>query len=456
MPETNFGLIPGAGGTVRLPRAVGAETAARMIVAAEVLAARDLEATSLFDEVTTNDVRAAALTLARRLAQQGGPLPRLRDVAVAPFNAGALHALRNLPRPSAQATALALDSVLRACESPFDAAVQAEYGDFISLLMANESAALRHLFQATRAAQKVASLPSDLRVPRLRRVGILGTGTLAGDLAQAGRLAGYDIVLQEQEPWPADGDDAVAKSPAFSGCDTVFEAVSTAAGANAPNPFGRVRLHAFGAARVVEVVRGDGVSAEAVVAGMQFVRRIGKSPVCVRPGPGLLVSRLAQRYFGQALEISAGGIPPERIDRALEGFGMRVGPFAAMESVGCGALSLETRARRDRTNLPEGIGGIGTDAPSDDAIARRCVLAMVNEGMRALEDGTAQRPGDIDFAMVEACGFPAAKGGPMFWAETRGLPLTLVEISRLARETGDPFWTPAPTLKNRAIGVSAG
>src|SRR5690606_39255375 len=74
LPETNFGLIPGAGGTVRLPRAVGAETAARMIVAAEVLAARELEATSLFDEVTTNDVRAAALTLARRLAQQGGPL----------------------------------------------------------------------------------------------------------------------------------------------------------------------------------------------------------------------------------------------------------------------------------------------------------------------------------------------------------------------------------------------
>src|SRR5690606_5190941 len=123
---------------------------------------------------------------------QGGPLPRLRDVALAPFDAGALDALRTLPRPSARATALALGSVLRAYETPVDAATQAEYADVISLLMADESAALRHPFQAARAAQKVASLPSGLRAPRLRRVGIVGTGPLADDLAQAGRQAGYD------------------------------------------------------------------------------------------------------------------------------------------------------------------------------------------------------------------------------------------------------------------------
>jgi 3-hydroxyacyl-CoA dehydrogenase len=458
LPETNFGLIPGAGGSVRLPRALGVITAARMIVKAEIVAARDLKNTLLFEEVTMGDVRAAAVTLARKLAAMGNPLPRLRDVPVARFDTVSLDALRKLPRPSTRATALAIGSVVRAAEMPFDTALAADYADFSRLLMGDESAALRHVFQAGRAAQKVSDLPPGLRARKLRHVGIAGSGTLADTLMKAGTKAGYDMACHQDAPLPSGGSEGkVTESSVLAICDDVFEAIDTSAGAIAANPSGYVRLHAFAQARVVEVVHGDGVAAESVLGAMQFVRRIGMSPVCVRPGPGLLIARLAICYFSQAIAMASEGIATVRIDRALEAFGMRKGPFATMDVIGFDTLKREHPPTTDWNAVRATSGDTpDADAPDDNIIARRCVLALVNEGARALQDGTAQRPGDIDFAMVEACGFPRGMGGPMFWAEARGLPLTLVEIARLARETGDPFWTPAALLKDRASDGSLG
>jgi enoyl-CoA hydratase/carnithine racemase len=415
LPETNFGLIPGAGGTVRLPRAVGALRAARMIVAAEVVRAGDLEDTALFDRLCDGDVRAAAVDLARSLAAGGAGLPRLRDRTVASFDIQALEALSGIIRPSARATALAVASVRRAALAPVAAALADEYSDFIGLLMGDESAALRHVFLAERAAQKAPG--TTARPTPVRRLGIRGSDALATALAQAATRAGIEVETAQT------GD-----------CDLVLATQAAAPVA--------VQLRAFVPdARLIEVVRGDTTAPAALAAAMALLRRLRLVPVCVGPGPGLLVERVLRPYFDQAAALCAQGVPRERVDAALVSFGMRRGPFAFGQAIG------------HEMSLPALAPVLADPGISEADIALQCVLAMVNEAARALEAGVAQRSGDIDLAMVEGAGFPAGKGGPIFWAETRGLPLTLAGIVRLARQTCDPFWTPAPLLRKAALDV---
>ncbi|UXY31055.1 3-hydroxyacyl-CoA dehydrogenase NAD-binding domain-containing protein [Streptomyces sp. HUAS TT20] len=202
LPEVNLGLVPGAGGTQRLPRLVGAAVAADMISGGAPRRARelgDLPGQRLFDRVVDGDVMAAALELAAEMAAVR-PLPRVRDLSVGPGDAGAVSAMRErLGRRSrgflAPAAALAL--VEKAATTPFEEGLAEERKTFLELMNGDQSAALRHAFFAERAARKVPDIPPGTSARRVDTVAVIGAGTMGGGIAMNFLDAGIPVTVVE-------------------------------------------------------------------------------------------------------------------------------------------------------------------------------------------------------------------------------------------------------------------
>src|SRR5690349_8328049 len=158
LPEVKLGLLPGAGGTQRLPRAIGVEGALNMIVTGATVPARQLRQTALFDEVVEGDALAAAIELARRVVAETRQRKRLRDVAIREPNAeGFLQFARNTVAPMTKgypAPMKCIDAVAAAVAKPFEEGLRVERALFVELLNTTESRALRHAFFAERAASR--------------------------------------------------------------------------------------------------------------------------------------------------------------------------------------------------------------------------------------------------------------------------------------------------------------
>ena len=200
LPEVKIGILPGAGGTQRLPRAVGLETAVNMIVSGTPVPAGQLAKTRLFDRVVDTDVVGAAVAFARECADKGA-LPRLRDVAVDhPNAAGFLDVARNtITAMSARypAPLKCLDAIEASVTKPFDAGIAAEREGFNALVNTPESKALRHAFFGERAASKVADIGTDVKPRDIRQVGIVGAGTMGGGIAMNFLNAGFPVTIIE-------------------------------------------------------------------------------------------------------------------------------------------------------------------------------------------------------------------------------------------------------------------
>ncbi|MDE2120528.1 MAG: enoyl-CoA hydratase/isomerase family protein, partial [Betaproteobacteria bacterium] len=201
LPEVKLGLLPGSGGTQRLPRALGLERALEMIVSGEPRPAATLRDGALFDEVVDDDVVGAACALARRLADAGS-LPRLRERALPDTPAAAqellgrwrAQAARQYPRQPARLHAI---DAVAASGGDFEAGMALERWLFFALLATPESQAMRHAFFAERAASHVRGVPQDTPVRAVRRVGVVGAGTMGGGIAMNFLNAGIDVVLVE-------------------------------------------------------------------------------------------------------------------------------------------------------------------------------------------------------------------------------------------------------------------
>ncbi|MEO8652946.1 MAG: enoyl-CoA hydratase-related protein, partial [Ramlibacter sp.] len=184
LPEVKLGLLPGAGGTQRLPRAIGLEAALNMIVSGATVPAAKLKGTALFDEVTDGDPVAAALALAEKVVADKLPLKRLRDARIKDPKAEAfLQFARNNVGAAAgpyPAPAKCLEAVAASVSKPFDEALRLEREAFISLMNSPESRALRHVFAAERAAGKIADLPEGTTLREIRKVAVIGAGTMGG------------------------------------------------------------------------------------------------------------------------------------------------------------------------------------------------------------------------------------------------------------------------------------
>jgi 3-hydroxyacyl-CoA dehydrogenase len=201
LPEVTLGILPGAGGTQRLPRAVGLETALDMIVNGKPRSARDLANTALFDRVVDGDVVALAVRFAAEMAAKGAPLPRLRDRSVQHENpAGFLGFARTavaaasgpLPAPIA-----CVNAVQAAVERPFDEGIRLEREAFVSLVNGSTSQAIRHAFFAERAASKLADVGPEVRPREVRAVAVLGAGTMGSGISMNFLNAGIPVTLLE-------------------------------------------------------------------------------------------------------------------------------------------------------------------------------------------------------------------------------------------------------------------
>ena len=200
LPEVKPGLIPGAGGTQRLPRAVGLARAVEMITTGNPVKAAELAGTELIDAVLTGDFLASAVSFARNAA--AAPLRRLRDMPVEPAAPGFFaQARESVAKASRGLTAplRCVDAIEAAATLPFDEGIRREREIFVALMDSDESKAMRHAFFAERASAKIPDIPADTAARPIAKVGVIGAGTMGGGIAMNFLSAGMPVTLLEAE-----------------------------------------------------------------------------------------------------------------------------------------------------------------------------------------------------------------------------------------------------------------
>jgi 3-hydroxyacyl-CoA dehydrogenase len=204
LPEVKLGLVPGAGGTQRLPRAIGLEPAMNMIVSGNPVASEALAAIpgqALFDRIVDGDLLVAAKQFARERGAEAGPHPRMRDRRVEHPNPEAFVLFTRTTvgamakdYPAAQRC---VDCVEAAARKRFDDGMTFERNTFAALMMSPESRALRHAFFAERAASKIADVPDDTPQREVRKIGVIGAGLMGGGIAMNFLNAGLPVTILE-------------------------------------------------------------------------------------------------------------------------------------------------------------------------------------------------------------------------------------------------------------------
>ena len=201
LPEVKLGILPGAGGTQRLPRAIGLEAALNMIVSGAPVMSEKLAGSGLFDEVVEGNLAEAALAFARKVGAQAGPHPKVRDRKIEHANAeGFIQFTRNTVAAMAKnfpAPLKCIDAVEAGVKNGFDKGLAFERECFVALVQTQESHALRHAFFGERAASKIPDVPSDTPVRDIKQVAVIGAGTMGGGIAMNFINAGLPVTLLE-------------------------------------------------------------------------------------------------------------------------------------------------------------------------------------------------------------------------------------------------------------------
>ena len=315
---------------------------------------------------------------------------------------------------------------------------------------------------------------------------------------------GCDIVVETiSEDLDAKRDliaaiDRVAGDNTVIVTNTSFLDIEELAGATS-RPENFAGMHFFNPAnlmKLVENVRATHSSATTLATLAALARRLGKTAVTVGPAEGFVANRMLSKRTREALFLLQEGATPAQVDRVLTEFGFPVGPFALADMAGLDVLAATRAARFDgmserergadiverlvaagRTGRKSGGGyyrydaegrqsedpavaelldanrrerGIEVRQIADDEVLERCLLALVNEGAKLVDDGTAARASDIDVVWTRGFGFPAHLGGPMFWASERGLPFVLERLRRHAATVGEEFFAPASLIERLA------
>ncbi len=399
-PEVKLGLIPGAAGTQRFPRLVGLETAVNMIVSGATVPAAALKDTALFDVVVKDDLRGAAAEFARRLEKK--PPRRVRDLPVEHPQA---EAFLQFAKQGVATVARGLSAPLRAIEAiaatttqDYDAGLATEQKIFGELMVSPESKAMRHAFFAERAATKVPGITEQTKPREVKKVAVVGAGTMGGGIAMSFANAGFPVTLLEAKQDALDrgiatirkfyegaaqkgklspGDAAkrvalITPSLDFAAAkeaDLIIEAVFEDLGvkksvfqqidkvarkgailatntstldvdriaAYTKRPGDVLGLHFFSPANVMkllEVVGAAKTRPDVLATALGLARKIGKTAVVSGVCDGFIGNRMINRYSQQALLMLEEGASPQQVDRAIEKFGFAMGPFRMSDLAG--------------------------------------------------------------------------------------------------------------------------
>ena len=204
LPEVKLGLLPGSGGTARLPRIVGAEKALKMIVSGNPIGAAEAAKSGLVDAIAEGDIGEDAVAFARAKLDEHAPLVRVRDreekLAQTRANTEGFEGLiKEVTRKARglEAPVTAAAAVRNAIEMDFDAALKAERDAFVHLVQGDQSRAQRHLFFAEREAAKVAGVGKDIQPRQINRAGVIGAGTMGGGIAMSLANGGVPVTILE-------------------------------------------------------------------------------------------------------------------------------------------------------------------------------------------------------------------------------------------------------------------
>ena len=562
-PEIKLGILPGSGGTQRTPRLVGIEHSLELILSGEPVSAQKAMSMGLVDAVVEGDLVDAAVAFAQDVLQHKRPLRRLSEqrlaLTAADDAALAKHLAAIKKKPALEAPPLALDAVRCAATMSFAEGAAYERSLFMKLRSSEQSAALRHVFFAERAAAKVPGLDRLVKALPVRRVGVVGAGTMGAGIATCFARAGMDVVLLDRESQAvtrglstvqknfdsfakrgqlsadeqeravarvsgserfedlADADliveavfeemslkqdifqrlSSVCRPDAILATNTSTLDVNVIADSSA-RPEQVVGMHFFSPAHIMkllEVVQGRATSAQVMATAMALGTALGKIAVPVGVCHGFVGNRMLYPYRREALFLVEEGASPARVDGVLTRFGMPMGPFAMSDLAG---LDIGYRVRQaqgrpknerysgtvadrlvemgrlgqksgagfyryeagDRRAHPDaevdtviaGVAeelGISRRQISDEEILERCLYALINEGAKLLGEGIAHRGSDVDVVWIHGYGFPAHKGGPLYYADTVGLSKVLARVEDFCASQG-ALWEPAPLLVERA------
>jgi 3-hydroxyacyl-CoA dehydrogenase len=561
LPEVKLGILPGSGGTQRLPRIIPVHEAARMMILGDPIPASRAQELGLVDEIVEGNLLDAAVEYAKKLVAGGKGPRRIRDLP--PKVEGDQKALLDaVPQQAAKsaggnpAPAEIAKCIAAAVTLPFDEGRKVERERFEYLVNTIESKALRHMFFAERQTSKIPDVPEDTPVRDIKKAAVVGAGTMGGGIAMSFANAGIPVVITDVSQEALDkgmkkirdnyettvkrgrltpeemekrfaliqpSTDLNAAKPADIVIEAVFErmevkqemfkkidAVMKPGAILATNtstldvnkiaevtkrPQDVIGTHFFSPAnvmRLLEVVRGAKTGKDVLATTMKLGKKLKKVPIVSGVCDGFIGNRMLERYSQQAGFLLDEGASPMQVDAALQNWGMAMGPFTMSDMAG-NDIGLDVRKRRyyekpdmayskfadkvcelgrygqktgkgfyryepgNRKALPDAEvdallekyrkeSGLQARTISDEEIVERCIFALANEGARILEEGIALRASDVDMVYLTGYGFPAHRGGPMFYADTVGLDKVVKAIETFQKGYHGEQWKPAPLL----------
>jgi 3-hydroxyacyl-CoA dehydrogenase len=563
MPEVTLGVIPGAGGTQRLPRLLGIERALDLVISAKPIDAEAALGIGLIDALVEGELADGALAWVRALLARGGGARPTAARHVEPVGEPVLGALRERARreyPNRTAALTAIEAVTAAARLPLAEGLLFEEKLANETKVTPECLGSVHVFFAERETRRVIGL-AEAAARSVGSVGIVGAGTMGGGIAMCFANAGIPVTLIDATQaaldhgikvidrnyesmvkrgrltaadktqrlalirpaldygalGPADlvieavYEDMALKQDIFRRLDKVLKPGAILASNTSTldvtemaratsRPSDVIGMHFFSPANVMpllEVVRTELTGAATIRTVMELAKPLRKTPVLVRVCYGFVGNRMMEGYLREAERMVLEGADPRRVDGVLERFGMAMGILAVVDMAGVdvGVNVHKANAERyppdpsyyqadfalaeagrlgqkngkgyyryepgDRTRHddPEAIAILAARARqlsitprehTDQEILERCLFPLMNEGFRILEEGIAQRAGDIDVVWCAGYGFPRYRGGPMFFAETMGLQALYQGMVKYRQLFGPMHWQPAPLLEQLA------